>query len=101
VGKKYNTKIRLCNGGILLLQITKREGRIVSPSPFQTVNAMASRRATCQVRRKNLQGLPITGASAVVIGLFNSRIPKFLAPKRACFTAALAVFDITLYRGIK
>lgn len=46
--------------------IAEREGRIVDPSPFQAVNATASRHATCKVRRKNLQGLPIAGASAVV-----------------------------------
>jgi len=44
--------------------------RVVGPCPFQAVSKTASRLATCKVRRKNLQGLPIAGASAVVVSHF-------------------------------
>ena len=41
--------------------------RVVGPCPFQAVSKTASRLATCKVRRKNLQCLPISRASAVVV----------------------------------
>ena len=43
-----------------------RAGRIVGIPPFQAATTTTSRRGTYKVRKKNLQGLPITGASAVV-----------------------------------